>query len=113
MPPITPTELKEYTIKKSKLVTDKPITFKIEKLPKNTAARTFTYYSTVNPRKITRFGVSLNEKIYEDYKHRPYVLRQLILHEITHLKSSKTGYSHGKHFKETAQKLGVKKLLEG
>ena len=107
-----PTQLKEYTIKKAKLVTDKPITFKIEKLPKNTAARTFTYYSSVHPKKITRFGVSINEKIYNDYKERPYVLRQLILHELAHLKSSKTGYSHGKYFKEAAKELGVKRLLE-
>jgi len=110
---ITPTQLKEYAIKKAKLVTDKPITFKIEKLPKNTAARTFTYYSSVNPKRITRYGISINEKIYENYKEKPNALRQLILHEIAHLKSYKTGFSHGKHFREVAKQLGVKRLLVG
>ena len=110
---ITPDQLKQYAIKKTALVTDKPITFKIEKLPLNTAARTFTYHSDVHPKRITRYGISLNEKIYNDYKHRPYVLRQLILHEIAHLKSYKAGHSHGKYFKEAARSIGVKKLLEG
>lgn len=109
---ITPEQLKEYAVKKAKLVTDKPITFKIEKLPKKTAARTFTYYSSVHPRTITRFGVSINEVIYNEYKERPHALRQLVLHELAHLKSYKTGYSHGKHFKEAARELGVKRLLE-
>lgn len=111
--PITFEQLKNYAIKKAKLVTDKPIIFKIEVLPKNTAARTFTYYSDANPKKITRYGISINKKIYEGYKTKPHVLRQLILHEVAHLASYKTAYTHGKHFKEVAKKLGVKKLLEG
>jgi len=110
---VTPEQLKNYAITKAKLVTDKPITFKIEVLPKNTAARTFTYYSDIHPRKITRYGISINKKIYQAYKEKPNALRQLILHEIAHLYSYKTGCSHGKYFKEIAKKIGVKRLLEG
>jgi hypothetical protein len=90
----------KFTIMKGRLVTPRPVTLRINDNAhtENATAHTLKYS---NP---TRYAVVFAGGFYRYHKNNPYVINNIILHELAHIDHP---YDHCEGFRKVAQRLGT------
>jgi hypothetical protein len=91
---------KRFTVMKAKLVTSDPVYLKINNNAhtENATAHTLKYSS---PR---HYAVVFAGGFFRYHKNNPYVINNIILHELAHIVHP---YDHCEGFKNVARKLGT------
>lgn len=95
-----------YTIRQAKRITKKPV-----KLVVNPNAHTQNAYAHMlkysNP---THYSIVFSGGFYKFHKHNESVIKNIILHELAHIKEP---YEHDMGFKRVAKNLGALARYQG